>query len=467
MATSSEATSPSRAVTSTAISNMTACIDDCARAGLDLDPGPADPRDFNQLQGRLLVARQHLPPLYRATFADPYMATLQRLGQAGFNQVLLGDPNASMLMMDIAHAILQNGENFEKVALDAFQEVVSDLYDGFLSAEDRVGVKPPDKGIIAPLVKFGNPDFGPYTFPIEATESFHLPDTQGLGAGLVCLQPAQARMGLLGWAALGHETGGHDILSADTGLKAELASVVRKTLRDAGMPRLARYWGSRIDETASDVLGILNMGPAAGIGLIGFFRGLNQAFAGAARLRNNGPASDPHPADVLRGFLAAATVDLLDFADHHGWAALIQAETDKDVTEIILEGHAFSKEDAIRSAELVAAAIATTQLQSLEGTALIDIQNWRDLDEAMVTRLRGILTSGTPIPADLPEGAFAAHAVAAGSMAALAGSADIRLVFTRMLALLKRMHDTNPSFGPLFVAHPSDLHPHRAYVATA
>jgi exonuclease I len=40
-------------------------------------------------------------------------------------------------MLDIAHSILQNGEGFNEKATDSFQEVRSDLYDGFLSAEDR------------------------------------------------------------------------------------------------------------------------------------------------------------------------------------------------------------------------------------------------------------------------------------------------------------------------------------------
>ena len=35
--------------------------------------------------------------------------------------------------MDLAHAILQNGEGYHARATDAFQEVVSDSYDGFLA----------------------------------------------------------------------------------------------------------------------------------------------------------------------------------------------------------------------------------------------------------------------------------------------------------------------------------------------
>src|SRR5260221_9705694 len=80
------------------------------------------------------------------------------------------------------------------------------------------------------------------------------------------------------------------------------------------------------------------MGPAAGIGLIGFFRGLNAAFGGGGKLRNVGPDSDVHPADIVRGFLAAATVRLLEFGGATDWADVIDGETEKDLDTIRLAG---------------------------------------------------------------------------------------------------------------------------------
>jgi len=450
-----------RVLAASALSGMGACIADVRRAVADSDRGPQDPTNFNNLRGRLSTLRETLPPLYRETFFDPFVATINGLGPAGFQDVLLNSPNAAMLMMDAAHAILQNGEGYQKVALDAFQEVVSDLYDGFLSAEDRAGVKAPDRGVIPPLVKFGNPEFGPYTWPIEATASFALTQGAGLGAGIVNLPPANGRMGLLAWAALGHETGGHDILSADTGLKSELTRAVEKALVDAGLPDLGSYWSERIDETASDVLGILNMGPVAGMGLIAFFRGLSRD----GRLRNNGPSSDSHPADILRGFLAAATVRLLSFDDSESWADLILGETQADLVQVVLAGREVSSEDAQLSAELVARAIATTPLQALENTALIQIQDWRAADEDIAAEVRELLVQAVPIPTRWDDGVYAAHVVAAAGTAALAGSADVGTIFQRMLAALKSMHDANPSAGPLFVAHPGNMKRHHAYVA--
>jgi len=272
--------------------------------------------------------------------------------------------------MDLAQAILQQAEGFAAESTDAFQEVVSDVYDGFLSAEDRQGVNPPDRGVIPPLVKWGNPEFGPYTWPVDATSVF------GCKAAVVNLPPANAHKGIVAWSALGHETAGHDILHADTGLPEELAGALQQSLGPLGH-NLDQYWSSRIDETASDVMGILNLGPAAGIGLIAYFRALNAAFAGEARLRSEGPAGDPHPADILRGYLAAETIRLLEFAGRNDWARVIADETNKDVATIVLAGKSVPADIARQSATVVAQTLLVHRSKALENHALGEIQNWR------------------------------------------------------------------------------------------
>lgn len=444
------------------VSNLAQCVDDARLAALDGDSGPAEPSGYPQLLGRLEAARETLPPLYHDTVFVPFVNTLQRIGQSGYTRLLMRDPQregTAGLMLDIAQAILQNGEGYAARATDAFEEVVSDLYDGFLSAEDRRGVNPPDKGTLAPLVKWGNPDFGPYTFPVDATGSF------GVECAIVSLPPANARRGLLAWAALGHETAGHDILDADTGLKGELVHKVQTALQAADVPAfMPEYWASRIDETASDVLGILNMGPAAGIGLIGYFRGLNAAFANTPHLRNVGPAQDPHPADILRGFLAASVVRLLRFRGAASWAKIIEDQTHADVTTIRIEGERVTEPEARESARVTAEAIVLSKLQSLEHHALGEIQNWRTTDERIVTRLRRALATAGTLSKSLLSGAYASHVVAAAVMAALVRGTDITLLFDRMLGILKAMHDGNPSWGPLFVRHPGSLTAHRSYM---
>ncbi|NPD26197.1 hypothetical protein HPP06_22520 [Corallococcus exiguus] len=431
---------------------------------MDGNPGPTEPSNYHALRGRLEAARASLPAVYRETFLQPFMAALDALGPEGFSRVLQQDPHresTALLLFDVAHAILQNAEGYERMATDAFQEVVSDLYDGFLSAEDRRGVERPDRGVLPPLVKWGNPTFGPYTWPVDATG-----DVFKLEAGVVNLPPANAHRGLLAWSALPHEAAGHDILHADSGLEQDLASAVYARLKQDNLESLGRYWADRIDETASDVLGILNMGPVAGIGLIGYFRALNMAWGGGPRLRGEGAATDAHPADLLRGYLAAATVQALQFAGRQEWARFISDEVEKDRSDIILAGRPVRVEAARLSAGLVAEVIVTHPAAALEGHSLGEIQNWRDEDEARVTQLSLLLKPGSEDrPGTLLEGTYAAHLVAAAVMAGLAPGARVRQVQMQMVRLLKQMHDANPAWGPLFVRHRGNIVPHRAYRA--
>ena len=180
------------AINQASIAGLTTCTEDARQAALMNDSGPSEPNVYHELLGRLEAVRTKLPPLYRESVVAPFISTLQDMGEQNFNRILTRDPQRERLgglMMDIAQAILQQGEGYAQDATDAFQEVVSDLYDGFLSAEDRQGVQPPDRGVIPPLVKWGNPDFGPYTWPVDATSSF------GLRAGVVNLPPANSRHG--------------------------------------------------------------------------------------------------------------------------------------------------------------------------------------------------------------------------------------------------------------------------------
>jgi hypothetical protein len=444
--------------------NLDSCILDALQAAQDKNMGPSEPTDFSILQKRLWACQSKHPPLYRENVIKPYVSTLNMLGEAGFCQVLSRDPSRegeACLMLDIAQAILLHGEeDYNKKATDALQEVVSDLYDGFLSAEDRRDIKPPDIGIVAPLVKWGNSEYGPYTWPVDSTIDF------GVKAAIVNLPIANAQRGIFAWAALGHESAGHNIINADTGLRQELRNCLWNNMRNANLASsLSDYWASRIDETASDVLGILNMGPAAGIALIGYFRALNAARGREPQLRNIGPSNDFHPADILRGYLAASTVSLLNFSKANRWATAIEAETDKDLARIQLgENNVITPEEAKESALIAANCLVQTKMECLENHALGEIQNWRDEDENIVRQVRSILKATEPLPEVYAKDFYAAHVVAAAIVESLQGKIEVPMLFTRMINILKALHDKNPSWGPLYVKYPGNVIPQNAYI---
>ena len=441
--------------------NLYQCIYDASDAARSKDNGPVDCIKFKELGSRLEACLPKLPPIYREELCKPYVNSLEKLGEAGFDQVLLMDPektDEACLMLDIAQAILQHGEGYKKIATDALQEIVSDLYDGFLSAEDRHDIKLPDLETIAPIIKWGSPKSGPYTWPADSTANF------GVKTAVVNFPPAHAQCGLLAWAALGHETAGHDIIHADIGLSRELKDRLWKAMQEANLaPPFPEYWASRIDETASDVLGILNMGPAAGISLIGYFRGLNFAWIGKPTLRCIGPTDDPHPADMLRGYLAASVVKLLNFSKASLWSAAIEAETDKDLTTILLGEKRIETHDAKLSVDIVASCLVNGKMRSLENHAFGEIQNWSDNDEMIVEHIRSLLKANDPLPELYSKGTYAAHVVAAAVLEALMGNAGIPTIFARMIDVLKVMHDKNPSWGPLYIRNPGDVVPQKAW----
>ena len=99
-------------------------------------------------------------------------------------------------------------------------------------------------------------------------------------------------------------------------------------------------------------------------------------------------------------------------------------------------------------------------MSSLSQHAFIEIQNWRDEDEKIVHELEAAMLTGAAISASHASGVYAAHVVAAAAMAALSAKAEVPTLFARMLDVLKRMHDQNASWGPLFIAHPGDVARH-------
>lgn len=441
------------------ISNLKNCIKDVRLAENSPPVVPTfDPykTNYSQLISDLETATADLPHVYQEAAAKPLIQFLQNLGELQFLQVFGDDPTEDQYVLqqiipDAALSILFQKGIFTQ-GVNAFQEIVSDLYDGFLSQATRVGMKwghpidPPTYGVIPPLVKFGEADSGPYTWPTDTTNQL-----LGMHCAIVSLPPAQIKGGLLAWCSLGHETGGHDVLHADEGLIDELAQKVYEAVyKKFKSHELADYWASCIDETASDVCGYLNMGPSLGIGLIGYFRAL-----GNGRLRTVGSKDDPHPIDLLRGYLGAAVVKRLHFKDAEAWSQVIRNETSKDDGPLYLVDengsyHRFpvSFDQAVASVEVVAQAIIRSTLTSLQEHSLQGLQDWTDADQNFVDEIVPVLKAQGQLPANVDgSGFYAAYVVAAATQAALERGANIPLLFSWMQNFLVKMHLENPTWS--------------------
>lgn len=405
--------------------------------------------------------RASFPLVYQQSMLDPFIGFLRGFNQGTF-QTIFSTPIEKLnqnqkflrdMITDASEALLDNSDIQNLKATNAFQEVISDLYDGFLADENRVSretgrpIKPPDRGILAPLVKWGTPEAGPYTWGAEATSSFQMK------AALVSLPPNVRLGGLLAWSALPHETAGHDILHADNGLLQELGNLVYNAIvtNMNNNTFLANYWKQCIDETASDVLGLLNGGPTVGMGLIGYFRSLR-----GGTLANIGamPPADAHPIDILRGILAARVVAQMPFTDAMAWANAIRQEVNKDLQTLMLidpntqQRIQLITENAVRSAEIVADTIMNTKLSSIEGHSLKEIQNWNEEDQRASEELGNLIVSGADLSANYRNsGYMAAHALAGAIIQAFKTGANIPMIFNRMLTILDVMHQNNATWN--------------------
>lgn len=406
-----------------------------------------------------------LPKLYNEVFLDPLKNLISTEDYALIMKAL---NNSGGPWEDWLASINQRTTGYLKEATHAFEEFVSDLYDGYLSMEERRGIKLPDMQTISPLVKWGNPDDGPYTWPADVGMEL------GMKMAVVNMPPAYSKNIAL-WAAIGHETGGHDILHADNGLLNEIGNVVSEeimkhrddpALKDAEamvngrripLARLAAlYWRYTIDETASDVCGLLNLGPAAGIGIAALLIPLRKG-----ELITIGSKSDVHPIDALRVLLAAdviRNIPDLDANIANAWGDAIEGVLDKYIkektdfrlysrTQSGIQWDVIIPYDGMReTVKIVAKTIAFKPLKSLEGHFLSEINTWNNFDERLTLRIvDDFLNKRQPSlePGLDGETVYAAHIIS-GAMIALAHSPDVSVITELAIKALNELYDTNP-----------------------
>lgn len=425
------------------LSNLPACIYDAAQALSAAAGGPPRLPEHGRLLALLAAARSQLPVGYDAALITPLIEQVRRLGPAGLAAAI--DQPRFLPFADGMHAILQATCGFSRAvrpATRALQEVVADLYEGFLSKEERHGLKCPDHLLLPPLVKWGPSRKGPYTIPIEQMAQ------TGLGCALVSLPLCNATHGLISWPALSHETTGHDILRADIGLLPELQAALQQRLGQTAAAGLTGAFLRWFDEVAADVLSVLNLGPAAGLGFIGHFRASSLVHSGQPTLRSSEPASRSYPPDVVRGFLLVAVVERLRFAQAAAWSAALLHDIYRDVRgPLVLAEGALAPELLYEACQVVVDALIGTPLAAIGGLKLCDLQNWSDRDEAITSDLRVCLTRAQPLPEQYAPRFYAAHALAAAVTAATAAGASVPLLFGQLQQMLGTMHQHNPSWA--------------------
>ena len=419
------------------------------------------------------VGSPHLPLVYQQGYVAPLEAHLRTvLARTGGD----AEPFAA-----VAYEHAPNSKVLPE--LRRFLAVISNLYRSFLANAKRSAANVPLVTTVPPLAFFQHAgDQGPYTITSEQVQGLC-----GSTIGLVSL-PSTYRDHPVLWASLAHETGGHDVLHADPGLLAELAGGVRAMfgggpVQPGHQPTDTQLdgllWSWWIDEAASDVYGILNIGPAFALSLAAFFAALtararmdHHVPAGAfPSLRTqsgprdqNDPRLDEHPTDILRLHLAIGVVESLtglSTANRNAYIGALRSLSTlcaQGAQAVTLTGDVPIERDRwIRlnnfsrplgqmqtAARQAGAFIAKAKLAALGTHGIQEIETWDDADEAVTQQIAAALKQNAPVVDQGDD----AQLLAAATLALLDQPDRYAAVTNRLAEALDTSFAHDPIWGP-------------------
>jgi hypothetical protein len=240
---------------------------------------------------------------------------------------------------------------------------------------------------------------------------------------------------------------------------------------------MGSIWGAWIDEAASDVYGLLNVGPAFAVSLAAFFSALEKSGDSERKLGtigtflpvSDGQLVDPHPVDVLRLYLAMGVVEALEglsVAKRSEWLALIDSiakaaaggATDIDVIDVV-EKKVVQKlplDVMADAAKRVGEFIASTKLDALGGHSVQEIETWDDTDEQAAANISALAATSSIVA--LGDDA---QLLAGATVALLDDPTKYVPITTRLNAALDDSFFRDPVFGTAIPHSALSLKRHR------
>ncbi len=365
-----------------------------------------------------------MPLVFRKFYVEPLKANLDSI-------MRLGAGNHALLEA-LSGAVYQHGFPELSAPLQRLLAVVSNLFRSFLSCKRRAAANFPVLQSLPPLAVFQrNGALGPFTFPCTDINRY-----TGGTISVVSL-PATYREHPLLWSTLAHETGGHDVIHADSSLLPELEAgaktlfggtpigTQRKLTHEQALGLVWSYW---MDEAAADVYAVLNMGPSFGLNLAVYFAAVIAQSEGSDKPTlhtssgfdpgDPSRALAPHPVDLLRLSVIGGVVNSLEGLDRSrrdSYMAQIEAVAklcapDATVVKItgVIDAHAGAHipidlsiplAEMADSARRVGAFVATARLKALGGNSIQNLETWDDFDESAATHIAELFAANKPAAA--------------------------------------------------------------------
>lgn len=364
------------------------------------------------------AARPYLPLAYQEAYADPLVRELGHVVRSHDN-VFRAHDHAEILVGAVAQHMRDNAVRHPA---RQFLAVVSNLYRSFLAPDKRGSAEVPLAApTLPPLVVFfhdkpPSPPTGPATFTAAMNRLLC-----GADVGVVVLPGAYARVPLA-WPPLAHETTGHGVLQADPDLLADLVDGVRALfgggpLAPGGEPdpnqAMGLLWSYWVEEAASDVYGLLNIGPAYALNLAALIASQRsddpqaKPMVGVRADDDPDAALDPHPVELLRLYLAVGVIEnlvglspknvrfyteLLDriarLCGRNTWEVqgpkgrvLIRGRVAVERDRWVALDLSLPLQEAAESARRVGAYIASAHLGAFGNRTIQDVETWDEADE--------------------------------------------------------------------------------------
>jgi hypothetical protein len=421
------------------------------KEGMDLRTLEQIPESFlheweSFLSDQVRAAAPYLPISYQEMYVKPLINSMAHLVRSHDDVRVVHDYSEILVGAVVQHF----PDNPVRFPLRQFLAVVSNLYRSFLSPKKRGDARVPlSVPSLPPLGVFhhvasGNKRALPGPVAFTSTMNKLL-----CGADIaVMVLPIGFYRSPITWAPLAHEATGHSVLQADPQLLPDLVDGIRamfglsqispgETLtREQSLGALWAYWA---EEAASDVLGLLNIGPSFAISLAAILAANRSSDLSkpilAVQAGDDRGMVGPHPIDVLRIHIAIGVLDCLtglsrkrkadyarllrriaDFCAHNAYnQGYGSANKVRVKGRIPIHGdHSVQVDfelpisEATATARRVGGFIASFRVSALANKSIQDLETWDESDEDLaqsvcerlidpVTVLRnGLYADGSP-----------------------------------------------------------------------
>jgi hypothetical protein len=413
---------------------------------------PLGKPNIPKLRRLALQGKKQVPRDSQEAYFEAFISNLPKLSE---KLVSINDSIGYFFMTILANAAIQLAPE-SPVAGDArrLRAVISDIYDSYLYTarrNDLVGpptakALPPLGAFIAPHPMFEAPP-APWMLTVGQIAQFTDQARNGFAAGAVGLPSGYTNHPIL-WGVLAHEIGGHDVLHADANLVDQLKEGIHQRFSGRDPQYFSALWGHWCEEAASEVCGVLNVGPSFGIlsviyhaiieplrarTKIGWSRDLSIRIRRARNMEQDKPTlgykilknpyrgseePDSHPvAMVIPDLIIGAINELRSLSEEPKKRYISQLEDlaigcRPDCATIAVEsgtrvpgfdGHlpeAINADQLRISAREVGTLIARLELKSLKNKSLEEIETWDDKDECAAQQVATRLANGNSIASD-------------------------------------------------------------------